>query len=44
MEHMLVNMDIEYYIDMSVCSPYKNDPFWNLTKDFFTLTASEADF
>ncbi|CAD8075354.1 unnamed protein product [Paramecium sonneborni] len=32
------------YAYMSVCSPYKNDPFWNLTKDFFTLTASEADF
>ncbi|CAD8074823.1 unnamed protein product [Paramecium primaurelia] len=32
------------YDYMSVCSPYKSDPYWDLTKDFFTFTASEADF
>lgn len=29
---------------MSVCSPYKSDPFWDVTKDFFSYSASEADF
>lgn len=29
---------------MYVCSPFKNDPFWDATKSAFTFSASEADF